>query len=33
MSAKDAIAANTVLRSKINFTIKEPGWAENVKVA
>ena len=31
--AKDAIAANTVLRSKINFTIEAPGWAENVKVA
>ena len=33
MSAKDAIAANTVLRSKVNFTIKAPGWAENVKVS
>lgn len=33
MSAKDAIAANTVLRSKVNFTVKAPGWAENVKVA
>lgn len=33
MSAKDAIAANTVLRSKVNFTVKAPGWSENVKVA
>lgn len=32
MSAKDAIAANTVLRSKVNFTVRAPGWAENVKV-
>ena len=33
MSAKQAIASNTVLRSKINFTVQAPGWAENVKVA
>lgn len=32
MSAKEAIAANTVLRSKVNFTVRAPGWAENVKV-
>ena len=32
MSAKVAIAANSVLRSKVNFTVKAPGWAENVKV-
>lgn len=32
MSVKDAIAANTVLRSKVHFTIKNPGWAENVKI-
>lgn len=33
MSAKVAIAANSVLRSKINFSVRAPGWAENVKVA
>ena len=32
MSSKEAIAANTVLRSKINFSVKAPGWAENVKL-
>lgn len=32
MSAKVAIAANSVLRSKINFSVQAPGWAENVKV-
>lgn len=33
MSAKMAIAANSVLRSKVNFSVRVPGWAENVKVA
>lgn len=33
MSAKVAIAANSVLRSKVNFSVRTPGWAENVKVA
>ena len=33
MSAKVAIAANSVLRSKVNFSVRAPGWAENVKVA
>lgn len=33
MSAKMAIAANSVLRSKVNFSVRAPGWAENVKVA
>lgn len=33
MSAKMAIAANSVLRSKVNFSVCAPGWAENVKVA
>lgn len=33
MSAKMAIAANSVLRSKVNFFVRAPGWAENVKVA
>ena len=33
MSAKMAITANSVLRSKINFSVQAPGWAENVKVA
>ena len=33
MSAKAAIAANTVLRSKVNFTVRAPGWAENVTLA
>ena len=33
MSAKLAIAANSVLRSKVNFSVRAPGWAENVKVA
>ena len=32
MRAKMAIAANSVLRSKINFSVQAPGWAENVKV-
>lgn len=32
MRVKDAIAANTVLRSKVNFTVRDPGWAEDVKV-
>ena len=32
MNAKVAIAANSVLRSKINFSVKAPGWAENVQV-
>lgn len=33
MSAKMAITANSVLRSKVNFSVRAPGWAENVKVA
>lgn len=33
MSAKMTIAANSVLRSKVNFSVRAPGWAENVKVA
>lgn len=33
MSAKVEIAANSVLRSKVNFSVCAPGWAENVKVA
>ena len=33
MSTKVAIAANSVLRSKVNFSVRAPGWAENVKVA
>ena len=33
MSAKVEIAANSVLRSKVNFSVRAPGWAENVKVA
>ena len=33
MRAKVAIAANSVLRSKVNFSVRAPGWAENVKVA
>lgn len=33
MRAKTAIAANSVLRSKVNFSVRAPGWAENVKVA
>lgn len=32
MSAKQAIASNTMLRSKVSFTVQAPGWAENVKV-
>lgn len=32
MSAKMAIAANSILRSKVNFSVRAPGWAENVKV-
>ena len=26
MSAKVAIAANSVLRSKVNFSVRAPGW-------
>lgn len=33
MRAKMEIAANSVLRSKVNFSVRAPGWAENVKVA
>lgn len=33
MRAKAAIAANSVLRSKVHFSVRAPGWAENVKVA
>ena len=33
MSAKVEIAANSVLRSKVNFSVRAPGWAENVNVA
>lgn len=33
MSTKMAITANSVLRSKVNFSVRAPGWAENVKVA
>lgn len=33
MSSKTALAANSVLRSKIHFSVQAPGWAENVKVA
>ena len=29
MSAKVAIAANSILRSKVNFSVRAPGWAEN----
>lgn len=32
MNARVAIAANSVLRSKINFSVMAPGWADNVKV-
>lgn len=33
MSAKMSITGNSVLRSKVNFSVRAPGWKENVKVA
>lgn len=33
MRSKVAIAANTVLRSKVNFAVKAPGWADDVTLS